>query len=78
MTVTELHPTRGCRGRARHAEALSGLSDAGQWLRATLREWHRRIRDRGELAGLSDRMLHDIGLSRSDAVYLSSKPFWRE
>ncbi len=44
----------------------------------TLRKWRRRARDRGELSGLSDRMLGDIGISRADAVYLSSKPFWKE
>ena len=45
---------------------------------ATLRQWRRRIRDRRELAGLSDLMLHDIGITRADAQYLASKPFWRE
>ena len=33
---------------------------------AKLREWRRRLHDRRELAGLSDEMLHDIGLSRSE------------
>jgi uncharacterized protein YjiS (DUF1127 family) len=45
---------------------------------ATLREWRRRIRDRGQLGSLSDTMLQDIGISRADAEYLASKPFWRE
>ena len=47
-------------------------------LRSTLREWRRRLRDRRELAALGDAMLHDIGISRSEAQYLASKPFWRE
>jgi uncharacterized protein YjiS (DUF1127 family) len=28
------------------------------------------------LASLSDVMLHDIGLSRADAEFEASKPFW--
>jgi len=59
------------RGRAR-ARSVAGR------LLATLRQWHRRARDRAELAGLDDRMLRDIGLTRADAALLSSKPFWRE
>ncbi len=45
---------------------------------ATLREWHRRSRGRDELAVLDDRMLRDIGITRADADFLSSKPFWKE
>jgi uncharacterized protein YjiS (DUF1127 family) len=43
-----------------------------------IREWHRRIRDRRELAGLGERMLQDIGITRAEAVAQASKPFWRE
>jgi uncharacterized protein YjiS (DUF1127 family) len=43
-----------------------------------LREWRRRIRARAELAALDDRMLDDIGITRSEAEFLSCKPFWRE
>ena len=58
--------------RARHARrSISGR------LVATLREWRRRARDRGQLARLDDRMLRDIGLTRADAEFLSNKPFWR-
>jgi uncharacterized protein YjiS (DUF1127 family) len=45
---------------------------------ATLRQWRRRLHDRRELAALSDTMLHDIGISRAEATYLASRPFWRE
>ena len=44
----------------------------------TLREWRRRIHSRRELAGLSEAMLHDIGITRADAEYFANKPFWRE
>ena len=66
-----LGPLPHHRGRAR-ARSVAGR------LLATLRQWHRRARDRAELAGLDDRMLRDIGLTRADAEFLSSKPFWRE
>jgi len=45
---------------------------------ATLREWRRRAQNRRELAMLSDLMLHDIGITRADAEFLASKPFWKE
>jgi uncharacterized protein YjiS (DUF1127 family) len=45
---------------------------------ATLREWRRRAQQRREIAGLSDLMLQDIGITRADAEYLANKPFWRE
>jgi len=44
----------------------------------TLREWRRRVRDRQQLADLSDAMLQDIGVSRAEAAFLANKPFWRE
>lgn len=45
---------------------------------STLREWRRRAHERRELAGLSDVVLHDIGISRAEAVYLANRPFWKE
>jgi uncharacterized protein YjiS (DUF1127 family) len=40
-------------------------------------EWRRRLRDRRELAAMSDRSLRDIGLTRYDADWEARKPFWR-
>jgi uncharacterized protein YjiS (DUF1127 family) len=42
-----------------------------------LGEWRRRSRDRRALAAMSERSLRDIGLTRYDATYEASKPFWR-
>ncbi|MBR0757983.1 DUF1127 domain-containing protein [Bradyrhizobium jicamae] len=43
----------------------------------TLHLWWDRYERRRELAQWSDRDLHDIGVSRSDIVYETDKPFWR-
>ncbi len=45
---------------------------------AVLGLWHRRLRERQELARLSDRDLYDFGASRSDAIAELRKPFWRK
>lgn len=39
--------------------------------------WSERARQRATLAELDDRMLHDIGTTRSDAKFEVEKPFWR-
>jgi len=43
----------------------------------TLRIWHERQQSRRQLAQLSARDLHDVGLSWSDIAYEAEKPFWR-
>ena len=43
----------------------------------TLHVWRQRYEARRELALWTDRDLHDIGVSSSDAIYEASKPFWR-
>ena len=42
-----------------------------------LQIWHQRQQNRRQLAQLSARDLHDVGLSWSDIVYEAEKPFWR-
>jgi uncharacterized protein YjiS (DUF1127 family) len=46
-------------------------------LLALVGEWFRRMESRRELAGLCDRALRDIGLTRVDAMREADKPFWR-
>ena len=78
MTIIALSKAGASPRPYRHGEAVAGLSDAGQWVVDTFREWWRRSRERHQLAGLDERMLRDIGVIRTDAIYLSNKPFWKE
>jgi uncharacterized protein YjiS (DUF1127 family) len=43
----------------------------------TVHVWRERQRARQQLAQLSARDLHDVGLSWSDIAYEAEKPFWR-
>jgi uncharacterized protein YjiS (DUF1127 family) len=43
----------------------------------TLELWRRRSRERAELAKITERDLHDIGVSRCDVLFEMRKPFWR-
>ena len=42
-----------------------------------LLRWQRRANERHALAHLDDRMLRDLGLSRSEVARELRKPFWR-
>jgi uncharacterized protein YjiS (DUF1127 family) len=66
-TISMLHWTR-------HAACGRSYRD----FVALLREWRRRQQSRRELAGLCERALRDIRLSRYDALREANKPFWRE
>lgn len=69
--------------RALHGRPLPETSPACAgplgWLVRTL-DWvaeaHERSRQRAVLAGLDDRMLRDIGLSRGQALAEARRPFW--
>ena len=39
--------------------------------------WHERAQQRRHLAGLDERLLKDIGVSRADVEFELRKPFWR-
>jgi uncharacterized protein YjiS (DUF1127 family) len=78
MTTISLSKAHGTLRPVRRGEAREGLSDASQWLLDTLRGWRRRSRGHHQLAGLDERVPRDIGISRADALYPSSKPFWKE
>jgi uncharacterized protein YjiS (DUF1127 family) len=60
-------------------ESMSNHHGSGLWgqITETLHVWHQRQQDRRALVGLTERDLHDVGLSWSDVVYEAEKPFWR-
>ena len=43
----------------------------------TIHVWRDRLRQRRELAQWTDRDMHDVGITRSDIVHETEKPFWR-
>ena len=78
MTAIEMEVLHGCARATRRPASPTRVGGRIKRALDILREWRRRIREREELAALDDRMLRDIGLTRADARYLISKPFWRE
>jgi uncharacterized protein YjiS (DUF1127 family) len=68
------HP--GADGSSSTLPLLASLGTAIDDVAAMLFAWHERARQRRELLSLSDRELHDIGLSRADAAGEGDKPFW--
>ena len=55
---------------------LSSFKTVFARARARVRRWIQLSRQRRELAGLSDAILKDIGLSRADALREAARPFW--
>jgi uncharacterized protein YjiS (DUF1127 family) len=75
MTAYQLSPAHVAVRRTATAHS------AAAWTRrtaATIGEWRRRHRERHQLLALDDRMLKDIGITRTDALFLGNKPFWKE
>jgi uncharacterized protein YjiS (DUF1127 family) len=66
------------RGDPAHAEpSFAGIfSGSLVAVAVKLLEWQSRAWERRHLAGMSDHMLKDIGLSRADIEREVSKPFW--
>ena len=64
--------------KVRRATVSRWLKATLSRIAATLHEWRRRRRDRAELATLDERMLRDIGVSRTEVLHEINKPFWRK
>jgi uncharacterized protein YjiS (DUF1127 family) len=59
------------------ATAVAAVDSATAPVVTQLFTWIQRARDRNALQRLDEHMLHDIGISRADVDYETSKPFWR-
>jgi uncharacterized protein YjiS (DUF1127 family) len=57
--------------------ARFGIGAGLETVASAFYEWRDRVRQRKMLARLDDRLLSDIGLSRSDVEREVQKPFWR-
>jgi uncharacterized protein YjiS (DUF1127 family) len=57
--------------------SLRGVSTLIVKAADTVLDWQDRARQRHSLGEMDDHLLRDIGLSRADVEYESSKPFWR-
>ena len=57
--------------------SLKGLGTLIVKATDTVLDWQDRARQRRHLGEMDDHLLRDIGLSRADLEYESSKPFWR-
>jgi uncharacterized protein YjiS (DUF1127 family) len=60
-------------------ESMINRHGSGLWAQVsdTFHVWRQRQRQRRELARWTDRDLHDVGISWSDIVRETEKPFWR-
>jgi len=63
------------RTASRNVDAAHGLRAQAK---AYIAEWRRRARSRRELMALDGRELHDILLTRCDALREGDKPFWKK
>lgn len=78
MSGVHFEDVCGAAAEMRRHSARHPASTVAARVVARFLQWRRRAKDRAELAALDDRMLADIGISRAEAEFLSSKPFWRE
>jgi uncharacterized protein YjiS (DUF1127 family) len=75
MSITQIAQSLHWQGWHRHGLHRYQRSDRG-WI-ALVKIWWRRMEDRQTLATMDDQSLHDIGITRCDAMNEASKPFWR-
>jgi uncharacterized protein YjiS (DUF1127 family) len=73
MSITQLHAPLGGWRRGSPRPQRGRASRFLESALAAVRDWRKRVRDRNEFAALDDRTLRDIGVCRSDALYLSRK-----
>ena len=74
MSIVQI--AQSWQGRHRRGLRWHPRSNRG-WI-ALVKIWWRRMQDRRMLATMSEQSLRDIGITRYDAFYEASKPFWRD
>ena len=57
---------------------VRSVEGAAATVSKTLKTWSARVEDRRQLAQMNDRLLADIGLSRSDIAIEVNKFFWQK
>ena len=60
-----------------NSNRAAAIKDKPPSLIGRLAIYYRRAKQRQHLLALDDRMLRDIGISRVDAMFEASKPFWQ-
>jgi uncharacterized protein YjiS (DUF1127 family) len=73
MTATHLHAPLGGRRQVSPRPRRGRSSRFVETALAAFRDWRKRAHDRNEFAALDDRTLRDIGICRSDTLYLTKK-----
>lgn len=73
--MSSLHLAADLPSSSTHRDAEAGRWIARGW--ATVNTWRARMRERTTLAGLDEHMLKDIGMTRADVTYETSKHFWQ-
>ena len=64
--------------RARHTNGIASPPTVVARLWCEVKAWHRRNREREELARMTRRELQDLGITPGEALKELAKPFWRE
>jgi len=75
MRVSHSYTSPEARSESRHAR---GILRTVQALPDMILRWQDRMAQRRQLAGMSERLLKDIGVSHADAAHEVAKPFWRD
>lgn len=78
MSALQYQPCHSTPAKLSRQDAIEALNDATGWVFGVFRQWRQRVGERNQLLKLDARMLSDIGISRSEQLYLANKPFWRE
>jgi uncharacterized protein YjiS (DUF1127 family) len=77
MRFTRAKPENSTAWQPATPVAATNVIHAVRELPEVILRWQDRLDQRRQLAGMSDRLLKDIGVSNADAARETAKPFWR-